>query len=101
MDSSTHGSAGDADWQRRVEIVIAPDPRLSAEQREVVERDYGMRSGRLRLKTRATLVEYLLRLLQLDPRQHDANPLAQQIVLANAAALRPHLFATPAEGTVA
>jgi predicted DNA-binding transcriptional regulator YafY len=93
LDPSGHSAAQDNDWQRQVEVIIAPDPRLSAAQQDVVARDYGMRDGRLCLTTRATLVEYLLRLLQIDPRHDDDNPLSQQIVLENREALRPYLFA--------
>jgi len=52
-----------------------------------------MTGGSLSLQTRSTLVEYLLRLLQLDPYNTDDNPLAQQIVLANRDELDAFLFA--------
>lgn len=92
LNASEHSAEGDKAWQRSVELIIAPDPRLSSTQQEVVERDYGMRDGRLRLSTRSTLVEYLLRLLQLDPQRQDASALAQQIVLENIDEIRPYLF---------
>lgn len=101
MDRSDHSEAEDANWQRRVELLIEPDERLSRPQQEVVARDYGMAARskedgngyELRLPIRATLVEYLLRLLQLDPARLDDNPLAQQIVLRNAGELKDYLFA--------
>ena len=92
LDESPHCADDDARWQLAVDLVIAPDPRLSATQKEVVARDYGMRAGRLRLRTRATLVSYLLRLLQLDPHVGQQAPLAQQIVLENRDELEPYLF---------
>jgi hypothetical protein len=52
-----------------------------------------MTDGELRLRTRAILASYLLKLLQLDPRTRHANPLAQQIVLANHDDISPYLFA--------
>jgi hypothetical protein len=52
-----------------------------------------MRDGERCLQTRATLVTYLLQLLQLDPREPQDNPLAQQIILANREDLEPYLFA--------
>jgi hypothetical protein len=51
-----------------------------------------MHSGELRLNTRATLVNYQLQLLQLDPASQQDNPLAQQVVLKNHEALSPWLF---------
>lgn len=92
LDGSPHTAEDDANWQRRVVVRIVPDPRLDAAQQEVVARDYGMQQGRLELRTRATLVEYLLRLLQLDPRREEPNALAQQIVLENRDELAPFLF---------
>ena len=93
LDESEHDASGDANWQTRVEVVIRPDPRLDAAQQEVIATDFAMDDGELRLSSRATLVTYLLQLLQLDPREQHENPLAQQIVLANREDLEPHLFA--------
>jgi len=92
LDASAKGADDDHAWQQRVDVVIQPDPRLAPAQREVVEVDYGMDAGELRLSTRATLASYLLKLFQLDPGTRHDNPLAQQIVLANADELAPHLF---------
>jgi predicted DNA-binding transcriptional regulator YafY len=92
LDASEHDEAGDRDWQQIVDVVVAPDPRLSSAQRDVIAQDYAMQSGRLTLQTRATLVSYLLRLLQLDPEHEQENPLAQQIVLENREQLKPWLF---------
>jgi predicted DNA-binding transcriptional regulator YafY len=92
LDASPYSAAEDVRWQQRVELCITPDPRLNAAQQDVVARDYGMRDGELRLRTRATLASYLLRLLQLNPRVEEESPLAQQIVLANRAELEAYLF---------
>lgn len=92
LDASVHNEANDSDWQRIVDVVIAPDPRLSPAQQAVIADDYAMRDGQLILRTRATLVSYLLRLLQLDPAQLNDNPLAQQIVLENRQQLETWLF---------
>lgn len=93
MDASSHREDGDSDWQTLVNVVIAPDPRLSNAQREVVATDFGMQGEELRLETRATLVNYLLRLLNLDPLGEQQNPLAQQIVLKNQHQLQRWIFA--------
>lgn len=93
LGPSDQGAEQDEDWNREVEVIIVPDPRLTAAQRDVVATDYGMRNGQLRLGTRAILVSYLLRLLELDPRAEPAaSPLAQQIVLENREALAAYLF---------
>jgi len=92
LGTSDQGAEQDSDWQQLVQLRIEPDPRLSAAQREVVAADYAMQDGQRVLETRATLATYLLQLLQLDPRQLNPNPLAQQIVLANLAELDGFLF---------
>ncbi|MGL4565157.1 MAG: helix-turn-helix transcriptional regulator, partial [Halioglobus sp.] len=45
MDDSPHGADGDGEWKTRVTIRIAPDPRLTRDQQEVVETDFGMENG--------------------------------------------------------
>jgi predicted DNA-binding transcriptional regulator YafY len=93
LDESPRNAEDDSAWQKRIDVVITADPRLTAAQREVIEVDYGMTDGELRLQTRAILASYLLKLLQLDPGTRNDNPLAQQIVLANHDDIASHLFA--------
>jgi predicted DNA-binding transcriptional regulator YafY len=92
LDASPRRADDDEAWQRYVDVRITADPRLEPPQREVVEVDYGMSDGELRLRSRATLVTYLLQRLQLDPGGLQDNPLAQQIVLANREELSPYIF---------
>jgi predicted DNA-binding transcriptional regulator YafY len=92
MDESEHGVDGDEEWNTRVTIRIAPDPRLRRDQREVVEVDYGMENGRLEIDTRGKLVPYALKLLHIDPKEELADPAAQQIIVENREELRPWLF---------
>jgi len=93
LDESKRHAGDDEAWQTQIEVVITPDPRLTPAQREVIEVDYGMTGGELRLRTRAILASYLLKLLQLEPGTRNDNPLAQQIVLANHDDIADHLFA--------
>lgn len=95
MDESGHGVAGDDEWNTRVTIRITPDPRLSREQQEVVQVDYGMEDGALEVTTRAKLVPYALKLLHIDPDESLDDPAAQQIIVANRSELRPWLFSSP------
>jgi len=92
MDPSPHGAADDAEWNTRVIIRIRPDPRLRKDQRDVVACDYGMTDGILAITLRGRLVPYALRLLHIDPALAAADPMAQQIVLANREELLPWLF---------
>ncbi|MEM7691707.1 MAG: WYL domain-containing protein [Pseudomonadota bacterium] len=92
LDASDNGSEDDTRWQQTVEVVVKPDPRLTDEQQEVIAVDYGMSERVLRINTRGILVNYLLQLLQLDNQTEQANPLAQQIVLANRAEISEWLY---------
>ncbi len=92
MDESEHGVQGDDEWNSQVSIRVTADPRLSVEQREVVEMDYGMSDGALCINTRGKLVPYALKLLHINPKELRDDPTAQQIVVANRDELEPWLF---------
>jgi predicted DNA-binding transcriptional regulator YafY len=92
MDDSAHGVEEDTEWNTLVVVRIAPDPRLTLEQREVVEADYGMENGALEISTRARLVTYVLQLLHIEPNELADDPTAQQIVVENRSSLAPWLF---------
>lgn len=84
--------ADDEDWNTEVTVVLAPDPRLGPEQRQVIEQDYGMIEGQLLLSSKACLVNYLLQSLNLDPRKLEADAKAQQLVIVNLSDIKPWLF---------
>jgi predicted DNA-binding transcriptional regulator YafY len=92
MDDSQHGKDGDTEWNTPITIRITPDPRLSREQQEVVEVDYGMDQGALEVTTRRKLVPYALKLLHIDPKEELEDPTAQQIIVENRDELTPWLF---------
>lgn len=77
-----HGPEGDEQWHALVELVLAPNPKLSKAHRRVVELDYGMTEGVVGLTCRQALVFYVLRHLGLDEDRR-SNPEAQQVVLKN------------------
>lgn len=92
MGKSPINSSQDEAWNRQVTLVLAPDPRLTPEQRMVIEEDYGMKNGRLVLNTRACMVNYQLQGLGIDPRKLEAEPEAQQVVIDNFSDIKPWLF---------
>lgn len=94
MDRSPHDGADDLAWHTQVSVRIAPDPRLSPEQQQVVMADYGMRDGVLELTTRGSLIAYVLQQLRLDRDTTAIAPTAQQIVVANLAEIEHWLFET-------
>jgi len=92
MDESAHGQSGDTEWNTQVTIRVIPDPRLTKEQREVVQVDYGMENGALEVGTRGKLVPYALKLLHVDLKEQLDDPMAQQIIVENRGELTPWLF---------
>lgn len=92
MDESTHGIDEDTAWNKWVKIRIKPDSRLSKAQQQIIAADYGMVRNQLVIETRASLVTYALKLLQIDPNKVEAKPEGQQIVIDNLAELRQWLF---------
>lgn len=82
----------DTHWHTQLTLRIQPDPRLSPEQQAVLEHDYGMEDGELKLQVRAALAHYLLQEMQVSTKMLDGNPAAQQLILANYQDIQPWLF---------
>ncbi len=81
----------DLRWNTFVEIVIQPDPRLSAKQQQIIAHDFQMENQQKRITIRSALVNYLLLRLRLD--SYKNTPEEQQIVLTTASrkAIQPYL----------
>jgi predicted DNA-binding transcriptional regulator YafY len=78
--SSNVNPQDDTDWQTFVVIDIAPNPNLTASQRDSVIADFGMQDGRLSKTIRRSLVSYFVRHLRIESAQK-----SQPIVWANRA----------------
>ncbi|WAH59468.1 WYL domain-containing protein [Pseudomonas silvicola] len=89
---SDNGSAADVDWNTDIDVVITPDPRLEPVQKAIIETDFGMVDGQLLVPSRRALVKYVLQRYQLDPKNLNPKPEAQQIVVKNLQALKPWLY---------
>jgi len=83
---------GDKDeaWHRKVRLVLGPNPALPAAAQRVIELDYGMSYGRVRLDCRQALLFYTLKRLGLLDGQ-EAPPEVQQIALLNRQEVLPYL----------
>ena len=79
-------------WQTAVDLVITPDQRLAAMQRAIIGADFGMLDGQLVIPSRQALVKYVLQRYQIDPKNLDPKPEAQQIVVKNLQELKPWLY---------
>lgn len=81
-DSETSAD-DDLDWHAEVTLEVGPHPDLSETQAKVIALDYGMRSGKAKIKVRRALLYYTLRRLGLDIDPATRRPKDQQIVLLN------------------
>lgn len=91
-EKSEHTAEQDTAWNTFVTVVVQPDQRLSPEKREVLENDYQMQNGQLHIHTRACLVNYLLREMQINTKMLDGTPEAQQLVCVNLPDIKDWLF---------
>ncbi|MBI6955973.1 helix-turn-helix transcriptional regulator [Pseudomonas sp. CCOS 191] len=92
LDSNGNGIEGDGAWNTEVAVILLPDPRLDVAQRAIIEGDYGMLDGRLEIPTRQALVKYVLQRYQIDAKNLDPKPEAQQVVIGNLNELKPWLY---------
>lgn len=95
--ASTVSSQDDLAWQTPATLVLAPHPGLPPAQRKVVELDYGMQNGEVRLECRQALLFYLLKHLGFEGCEA-LTPQAQQIILKNRDEVAHHLDAASATG---
>lgn len=75
--------ADDHDWHSEVTLEVGPHPGLSETQAKIIALDYGMRSGKAKIKVRRALLYYALKRLGLDTDPAARRPQDQQIVLLN------------------
>ncbi|MCR6650193.1 MAG: WYL domain-containing protein [Cellvibrionaceae bacterium] len=92
LDKTQHPIEHDVAWNTQITIILQPDPRLTPAQQEVLENDYQMLGGQLHITTKACMVNYLLKEMQVNTKMLDGTPEAQQLVLVNREDIRPWLF---------
>ncbi len=81
----------DAAWNKMVEVVIIAHPELRPAQRRLIESDYAMVNGEVRLECRQALLHYLLFQLNLTDAQAIQRPEAVQLALKNPDEILPLL----------
>ncbi|MES2821125.1 MAG: WYL domain-containing protein [Pseudomonadota bacterium] len=92
LDASENRREDDEGWSTEMTLVIEPDPRLQPAQKTIIELDYGMQDGQLRVHSRGALVQYVLQRYQIDPHKVQSKASAQQIVVTNLEALERWLY---------
>ncbi|MNO91353.1 hypothetical protein D3C76_828940 [compost metagenome] len=92
LESNGNGIEGDAVWNSEISVILQPDARLDAAQKAIIQQDYGMLDGQLEIPTRQALVKYVLQRYQIDTKNIEPKPEAQQVVIANLDELKPWLY---------
>jgi hypothetical protein len=77
-------AVSDVAWEVMVQLEVGPHPDLSPNQRRVIELDYGMVNGFVRIPVRRALLYYALKRLGLDTDPAARKAQDQQIILLNA-----------------
>ncbi len=75
----------------RDDIVLAPNPKLSKPQQQLIAADYNMQNKQLALRTRSALVHYLLQEMQIDVSQAH-NAVKQPLIVTNLPEIQCWLF---------
>lgn len=96
FEASQVDSNQDSHWQTVLTLVLAPHPDLPAAKKRVLELDYGMEGGQVKLPCRQAFLYYTLRRLGLHTKEAP-DPLAQQITLKNRDEIQPYIDALSAQ----
>ncbi|PHS56671.1 MAG: hypothetical protein COB03_06840 [Alteromonas sp.] len=91
-DEASYTEKEDVKWNTFVDLILAPDPRLSDIQKQALEKDFNMKDGRLIVKARGALVKYTLDDLQIKTKMLEADPQAQQLVCVNYSDIKQWLY---------
>ena len=91
-DEASYTEKEDVKWNTFVDLIVAPDPRLSDIQKQALEKDFNMKDGRLIVKARGALVKYTLDDLQIKTKMLEADPQAQQLVCVNYSDIKQWLY---------
>ena len=89
----SYGPEGDAGWQENIELVFIANPGLSGPQQELVQRDFAMDNGKLKIQTKKSLAHYTIQRYQAAfVAESDSNPKKVPLVVENGAHIKDLLF---------
>lgn len=73
----------DTCWSDFFNVVLSPNPKLGANQRKVIARDYEMEDDRIEIPVRKALLYYFQKRLRLDVAEALDNPQETPVIVAN------------------
>lgn len=78
-------------WNKMVDILLVANPRMSKQERSLIEAEFGMVKKQLTVSSRAALIMYTLQAYQVDPDLND-DINKQRLVLANPDEIAPFFW---------
>lgn len=90
---NSYGPESDLGWQEEVELVLIANPGLSVPQQQLVQRDFAMTDGRLKIQIKKSLAHYTIQRYQaaLDVKL-GTNPKEIPLVVENGTHIEALLF---------
>jgi predicted DNA-binding transcriptional regulator YafY len=93
MDSTTYvAKETDDGWNTTANINVTPDPRLTAVQKRIVEKEFSMDYGSLLINAKVCLIPMILNELGIDVNVYQPDPLSQKIIVENLNAIKRWVF---------
>jgi predicted DNA-binding transcriptional regulator YafY len=88
LDARQPGPAGDLPsqdriWNTHFSALLIPNPRLSANQQEVIAQDFCMENGRVVVAVRRAMLYYFSKRLRLDVADRFDDPREAPVILQN------------------
>lgn len=79
------GASAESDirWNTFFDLILEPNPALSAGQQKVVAMEYAMKGGRAHMRVRHALLHYVSRRLRLDLSAPEKEPASAPVVVVN------------------
>lgn len=73
----------DKEWSTVFDVILKPNPKLSAAQQKTIELDYGMQNGKCTVPVRMALLYYFDKRLRLDISETKDRPKETPVVIHN------------------
>ena len=75
----------DTYWREKLDVILVPNPKLADAQRQVIEQDFEMESGKVSVSVRKALLYYFQKRLRLDVCSERDKPHETPIIISNRA----------------
>jgi hypothetical protein len=86
LEPAAYEVEDDVEWTRKIKLELCAHPRLEAEQRQAIERDYHMTGGCREIEVRLSMAFYFIKRMNLD--LPDLPPARAQIQMRNLEAVQ-------------